>query len=158
MTETDERPDSGRAATCAALMIEIAPLVLRAMRKELAAHEGVELSVPQFRALRFVGRRPGDSLSDLAEHLGTSRPAASKLADRLAEVGLLTRATDPGDRRQALLSLTDRGRGALQAAHDAAEARLAERLAQLAPDDLELCAQALGTLRDLFAAGSQRDR
>jgi DNA-binding MarR family transcriptional regulator len=137
-------------------MLELAPLVMRTMRAELSARQGLELSVPQFRALRFVGRRPGISLSDLAAHLGTTRPAASRLVDRLLEVGLLDRAVDPSDRRQVALALTERGQLALQGAHAAAQARMAERLGGLTPDELGRCAQALATLRALFPSDHER--
>jgi DNA-binding MarR family transcriptional regulator len=147
-------PESG-TVQAAALMLELAPLVMRAVRKELAAGQDAELSVPQFRALRFVGRRPRASLSELADHLGTTRPAASKLADRLVELGLLQRAVDPEDRRQAALTLTERGRLALQHAHDAAQERMAARLAALSPEELARCAQSLATLRALFVSSHE---
>lgn len=155
-TATHPRDTPADALACAALMLELAPLVMRTVRAELAARQGTELSVPQFRALRFVGRRPGASLSDLGAHLGTTRPAASRLVDRLLEVGLINRTTDPQDRRHALLTLTERGRGALDVAHAAAQDRMAERLQRLPPEDLERCAQALTTLRAAFVPDHER--
>src|SRR5689334_9106531 len=104
-------------------MLELAPLVMREVRKELAAEQEEDLSVPQFRALRFIARHPRASLSDLAGHLGTTRPAASKLADRLVEVGLLNRSVAPDDRRQVSLTLTDRGQGSLQRARASVQER-----------------------------------
>jgi DNA-binding MarR family transcriptional regulator len=138
------------AERAAALLVDLAPLVMRVMRRELSAHQGLDLSVPQFRALRFVAKRPSGSLSGLAEHLGTSLPAASKLVERLVELGLVARAADPGDRRQVALSLTAGGEGAIGAAHAAAQRRLAERLAALPPDQAAACAEALALLRELF--------
>ncbi|MBC8074942.1 MAG: MarR family transcriptional regulator [Chloroflexales bacterium] len=145
------------AATCAALMLELAPLVMREVRKELAVEQQVELSVPQFRALRFVARRPQASLSELALHLGTTRPAASKLADRLVELGLLDRSVALADRRQAALTLTDRGQGALRQAREAVQAQMAERLGSLASWELEHCAQSLTTLRALFVSSQETE-
>jgi DNA-binding MarR family transcriptional regulator len=138
-------------------MLELAPLVMREVRKELALEQQVELSVPQFRALRFVARHPQASLSDLAAHLGTTRPAASKLADRLVELGVLDRSVALADRRQAALALTDRGQGALQRARDAVQAQMAERLGGLASSELEHCAQSLTTLRALFVSSQEAE-
>jgi DNA-binding MarR family transcriptional regulator len=138
-------------------MLELAPLVMREVRKELAVEQQVELSVPQFRALRFVARRPQASLSDLARHLGTTRPAASKLADRLVELGLLDRSVALADRRQVALALTDRGQGALQRAREAVQARMTERLGGLASWELEHCVQSLSTLRALFVSSQEAE-
>ena len=48
--------------------------------------------------------------SVLAERLGMTRGAISKLADRLAAKGLITREPGPGDRRSQSLTLTAPGR------------------------------------------------
>lgn len=158
MTNTSEQaPGQDLAAACAALMLELAPLIMREMRKELAVEQQVELSLPQFRALRFVARRPQASLTDLAAHLGTTRPAASKLADRLVELGLLDRSVALADRRQVALALTGRGQGALRGAREAVQARMAERLGGLAAWELEHCAQSLATLRALFVSSQEAE-
>lgn len=144
-------PADERARACATLLMELAPLVIRLMRQEMAAHADAELSVPQFRALRFVARRPGCSLSELAETLGTSLPAASKLVDRLVDMALLQRATDPRDRRQLTLALTSHGQETMRAAHNAAQDHLASRIAALSPGDLDRSVAALGALRAALA-------
>lgn len=158
MTNTGGQTSSADlAATCAALMLELAPLVMREVRKELAVEQQAELSVPQFRALRFVARHPQASLSDLALHLGTTRPAASKLADRLVELGLLNRSVALADRRQVALTLTSLGQGALQRAREVVQARMTERLGSLASEELEHCAQSLTTLRALFVSSQEAE-
>jgi DNA-binding MarR family transcriptional regulator len=48
--------------------------------------------------------------SRLAEHLGATRGAITKLADRLIAKALVARAADPGDGRAQILSLTPAGR------------------------------------------------
>ena len=48
--------------------------------------------------------------SELAERLGMTRGAISKLADRLAGKGLMTREAEDSDGRSQLLALTARGR------------------------------------------------
>lgn len=157
MSALDPVEQEPRAQAVAALLMELAPLIMRVMRQEMATHSATELSVPQFRALRFVGRQPGGSLSALAERLGASLPAASKLVDRLVDIDLLARATDPRDRRQVTLELTDRGRVALHAAHSAAQQRLAEQLAALPADALDQCSTALGNIRAAVALSERRE-
>jgi DNA-binding MarR family transcriptional regulator len=50
------------------------------------------------------------TVSRLAELLGVSRQAASKLADEMVQRGYLLRATDPEDRRRTRLRLSAKGR------------------------------------------------
>lgn len=154
MLDNAEPIPESQAAACAALLMELAPLVMRTMRKELVLPAGTELSVPQFRALRFLRRHPQASLSDLAEHLGTSLPAASKLIERLVEVVLVHRASDATDRRQVRLTLTDQGCQALEDAHAAAQARLADRFVRLTPDELAASRQALLVLQQALLGDS----
>ena len=135
------------AEQCAALAIDLAPMLMRLMRQELNAHEALNVTVPQFRTLRFVARHPTTSLSDLAAHLGMTLPAASKLVDQLLEQHVIARATAADDRRRAELTLTEHGYAALKLAATAAQARLAERLAALSEPELDDCIQALSMLR-----------
>ena len=57
----------------------------------------------------MLNRNQGASLSEVAEHVGLTLPSVSKMVDGLVTRGLLTRATDPGDRRRLTLSLTPAG-------------------------------------------------
>jgi DNA-binding MarR family transcriptional regulator len=52
----------------------------------------------------------GPTVSRLAELLGVSRQAASKLADEMVQRGYLLRAADPDDRRRTRLRLSAKGR------------------------------------------------
>ena len=92
-------------------VMEAVPAVMRrirlAMRADVAGQPGT--TVPQLRALLFVRRHPGCSLSAMAEHLGMTLPACSGLAERLVRAGLLERTTDPQERRRVQLRLTSDG-------------------------------------------------
>jgi DNA-binding MarR family transcriptional regulator len=48
-------------------------------------------------------------LSELNRHVLLSQPALSRMVDRLAERGLVSRAADPGDGRVVRLALTEEG-------------------------------------------------
>ena len=69
---------SASASDCAAHLLEIVPAVMRTIRGQMRSHSAAELSVVQFRALAFLNRRAGASLSDLAEHIGLSLPNGLK--------------------------------------------------------------------------------
>src|SRR5690349_2776005 len=105
------------AEACAALMMETVPSVMRTIRAEMRHRRPCDLSVPQFRALAFIRRHPGASLSDVAEHLGLTLPAASTLVDNLVARDLISRAPNPENRRRVTLTLTPPGQAAFAAAH-----------------------------------------
>jgi DNA-binding MarR family transcriptional regulator len=61
-------------------------------------------------ALRVLHRADGlGRVRDLCDELAITTGAASKLADRLAEAGLVRRAPHPQDRRSSVLVLTEAG-------------------------------------------------
>jgi DNA-binding MarR family transcriptional regulator len=67
----------------------------------------------------FPGEAP-PTISDLAEWLQLRHNSTVELVDRAVDVGLLSRQTDPHDRRRQRLELTSRGAGllrSLSAAH-----------------------------------------
>jgi len=63
-------------------------------------------------ALRGLGSQA--LIGTLAERLQIQHHSAVELVDRLAAHGLVSRARTPDDRRQVLVSLTARGRAALE--------------------------------------------
>jgi DNA-binding MarR family transcriptional regulator len=65
----------------------------------------IELAEAQDRRLR---------MHELADKVVLSRSGLTRLVDRLESAGLLTRQTDPVDRRGAFAVLTDKGREALR--------------------------------------------
>jgi DNA-binding MarR family transcriptional regulator len=79
------------------------------------------------------------TVTRLAQLLGVTRQAASKLADEMVQRGYLLRAADPGDRRRTRLRLSAKGRRVREraAAESAAiEAELRADVGDLAVDGL----------------------
>lgn len=72
------------------------------------AGEGV--TVAEWTFLRALYDVEALAPSALADRMGMTRGAISKLADRLVEKGLISRVDDPDDRRAQSLSLTAEGR------------------------------------------------
>jgi DNA-binding MarR family transcriptional regulator len=138
---------------CARELLEVAPFIMRAIRTEMRAGSR-DLTVPQFRALAFVCRNPGASLSDVAEHMGLTLPSMSKLNDGLVARKLVTRVTATADRRRIVLGPTPRGRALLETRRAATRARLAERLASLPPADRAAVIDAMRALQPVFARPS----
>lgn len=68
-----------------------------------------DLSVRQLFVL--IECAAGDqTVRGLAAHVGLNKPAVTRAADRLAELGMLKRRADPADRRSIFMSLTPAGK------------------------------------------------
>ena len=137
--------------TCAHQLMDTAPQILQSIRVEMRRGRSSDISIPQFRTMRFIQRNPDSSLSDLAEHLGLTLPSASKLVDGLVKQKLVTRKESAADRRRLTLMLTQTGTSIVDSARASARIHLAEKLKHLSDDDLETISQAMQLLQPIFA-------
>jgi DNA-binding MarR family transcriptional regulator len=69
-----------------------------------------DLSMKEYDVLYTLSKCPSPiRLSELNRHVLLSQPALSRMVDRLADRGLISRATDPRDGRGVGLALTEEG-------------------------------------------------
>jgi DNA-binding MarR family transcriptional regulator len=150
-------PENGAA------LIDIAEYLPKIMRKlfgrRLITSKAWELTIPQLLALGLAALRPGATMGELSEELGIRLNAATGLAERLVQHGLLERKADPEDRRLVRLQLTKSGHRALTACRRERKRRVEEALQQLSADERSQIAEALlllyGAL-DRTAGGARR--
>ena len=141
--------------TCAHELMDTAPQIVQTIRVEMRRGRGSDISIPQFRAMRFVQVHPDLSLSHLAEHLGLTLPSVSKLVDGLVKQKLITRKESTADRRKLTLVLTQAGADIVDSARSDARANLAQKLKHLSDNDLETISQAMQLLRPIFVNQSK---
>lgn len=85
------------------------------------ARPGVDITLPQWRALMIIGSAgDGARIGEVAGRLRVTLPATGRLLRRLERRGLLSLATDPDDRRATRARLTEEGRAVV---HDILEHR-----------------------------------
>ncbi|HEX8995445.1 MAG TPA: MarR family winged helix-turn-helix transcriptional regulator [Ktedonobacterales bacterium] len=142
----------GAPETLAAALMEVAPLVMREIRRLMRSHRGAELSVPQFRALGYVRRHPACSLTEVADHLGLSVPATSRLIEALVAAGYIMREVSATDRRYIALRLSEQGERIQAEARAAALHSLTSLLEPLDATERERIMHALEPLRQVFSA------
>ncbi len=140
--------------TCARDITETAPQIMQSIRVEMRRAHGSEISIPQFRTLRFIQRNPDSSLSNLAEHLGLTLPSVSKLVDGLVKQKLINRQESTHDRRRLTLVLTQSGESIVNTARAGTQANIAKALKHLSNAELEIIHQAMQLLHPLFASQS----
>ncbi len=143
---------------CAAELLDTVPLLMRVIRTNVRSHSGPELSMPQFRTLAFLGRNECAMLSDVANFLGLSLPATSKLIDGLVAAKLASRKTPAGDRRRVSLELTKPGRRKYEAVVQAAREFLAGKLRHLSAAERAALLSAMNLLRHAFADAPDEER
>ena len=101
---SDSTPDT------AALLDAFGHLIRQLTRLTGGADAGPAMTASQRIALIEVGHEGPLRLNELAERMGTSTPTASRAIDALEALGLVTRATEPADRRALSLELSPAGR------------------------------------------------
>jgi DNA-binding MarR family transcriptional regulator len=98
------------------LVMETTALVNTALGQEMETEVGIPLR--WFEVLLRLARAPGGQMrmSDLAAAVSFTSGGFTRLADRLADAGLIERRSCPTDRRSALAVLTTHGATTLNAA------------------------------------------
>jgi DNA-binding MarR family transcriptional regulator len=126
----------------------------RRVRIELRRHSGPDLTVSQFRALRYVQRHPRSDLTTLASHLGMSPSSASALVERLRRAGYVDRMTDPVERRRMRIDLTASGAETVSRAERGTRAWLSGELDALSATERR---ELVGAVRVLARLGAQHE-
>ena len=103
--------------------------------RQLRRQDPSELTLAQLSALDTVVSGGPLGVGQLAEIEGLPSPAATRLADKLEEAGLLTRQANPADRRGVHLVATPAGAALLARREQVGNAWLAERLGRLGDAD-----------------------
>jgi MarR family transcriptional regulator for hemolysin len=143
--------------TCAHELMDTAPKIIQSIRSEMRSGHGANLSIPQFRSLRFIQRNPDTSLSDLANHLGLTLPSVSKLVDGLVKKGLISRQESTADRRRLTLGLTQSREAIINSARANAQVNIAKILSNLSNEELNTIHRTLELLNPLFTLQRQQN-
>lgn len=121
----------------------------RLLRQEAGA--GEELSPTLVAALATVELLGPLTPSALAAHERIKRPTAARVVARLEEAQLVTRTTDPSDRRVAHVAITPAGRALLKRIRRRKNEYLARRLRSLSEDEQATLAAAADLLERILA-------
>lgn len=92
---------------------------------------------------KFGPMTPGS----LAELEGVRPPSMTRTVNALAELGFVTKETDPADKRQVTVQLTEQGRNEINETRRRRDAWLTKQLGTLSPDERQILAQASELLK-----------
>ncbi|MDG9721811.1 MULTISPECIES: MarR family winged helix-turn-helix transcriptional regulator [unclassified Streptomyces] len=101
------------------------------------------VTLPQFRMLMVLATRGATKLVALADHLQVAPSTAMRMVDRLIAAGLADRQTNPDNRRETLLRLTDEGRRTVENVSARRRAEIAAIVERLEPRQRAALVEAL---------------
>lgn len=125
------------------------PQVVWFMRRRMRGNRG-KLSLAQFRSLVRVEREPSVSVTEIAEHVGTSLSTTSRVVSGLVVRALLARTTSRVDRRKVSVRITEKGQRVLQSAREATRRELEKVFSELDDSDQFILRDAMKILHRLF--------
>ena len=148
MRRTQSEPVS--APDLSRLFIELIPRAMWSIRFGMREASGKDLSIPQFRVMAQLWNRARTN-GELAEAIGVSVPAMSRMVDGLVEAGYVQRGTqERADRRRVQLGLSPAGKRAFRKMQSHTQELFAERFAGLESARLRSLSDGLGVLQELF--------
>lgn len=106
----------------------------------------LQLPTLQLRCLRRIGEQDGQRMVDIASKMQMPLPGASRLVDRLVRRGMVSRQSDPFDRRVVRVMLTDAGRAGLAEIDDKRRTQIENCLRYLDPKTVDHLLDALQLL------------
>jgi DNA-binding MarR family transcriptional regulator len=146
-------PNSSKSGgrVCADEVMAAVPPVIWFMRRQMRGNRG-GLSIAQFRALARVERENSASITAIADHLAASLSTTSRLVSGLVGRKFLIRETAPADRRQAHVSITQKGAAVLRVAREATGRELTGIFDSLEARERDRIIDAMQIFRRLFGS------
>jgi DNA-binding MarR family transcriptional regulator len=138
------RPQQCRPGPLAAELRVALARTVRLLRRERSSED---ITDGQYAVLALLDREGPQTPRALAEAEHVQPPSMTRMLNTLEQAGLLTRADDPDDRRQVIVTLSDAGRREVRETRRRRDAWLARRLADLDPEEREVLARAADILR-----------
>ncbi|WP_030927633.1 MarR family winged helix-turn-helix transcriptional regulator [Streptomyces sp. NRRL B-24720] len=106
------------------------------------------VTLPQFRMLVVLSTRGATKLVALADLLQVAPSTAMRMVDRLIAAGLADRQTNPENRRETLLQLTEEGRRAVETVTARRRVEIATIVERLAPQQRAALIDALAAFNE----------
>lgn len=126
---------SATRSTIAELASVLRPSLLRLTRMIRNQRVDMSVTLTQLSAINTLHKQGPMSAGELATCERVQPPSMTKVLAHLEERGLIRREAHPGDRRQAIMSITPDGIALLDSERRSRDEWLTQRLAQLTPDE-----------------------
>jgi DNA-binding MarR family transcriptional regulator len=114
----------------------------------------LDMGMGQLKAVVVLVKHRQLTVGGLARALDISEPSASLLVDKIVARGLVTRETDPADRRRTLVVASEQGDLLVERLRRSRQEQLAGWLALMDEDDLRALTRGLDALSTIIEQGS----
>jgi DNA-binding MarR family transcriptional regulator len=131
------------------LAVSLREAIMRLNRRLRQARAVGDLTFSQLSALTSLQLAGALTPRELADTERVQPPTMTKIVGKLEERGLVVRTPHPTDRRQVILSATERGRAVYAQFEKARNEWLARQLAELGPDERDTLERAAQILRQV---------
>lgn len=149
---TDQTRNQAKGIFLTVRMIQERVIRQHAQKQRAEGEVCAELSFPQFNAVMAVRDRGAVTIKELAEALQVSAPSASAMVDRLVEMGILTREQSQVDRREVVVSVSERGCASLSVLEEQILQAIESLLEKLGPEDARQWAAVYERIRSVIQA------
>lgn len=139
-------------AADAALSSALRMSVMRLARRLRGQRSEIPLTLTQLATLSTLDRHGALSPGELAAHERVQPPSMTRVVAALESQGFVERRPHATDRRQAVVSVTERGRTLLREDRRRRDAWLSQRLQELTPEERALLRAAAPVLERLADA------
>ncbi len=138
-------------------LLQIPPLVFRSARRAIAMKTVLDSDLDmlvthqQFEVISLLGEEETLKVAEIGKRLQIAKAQMTQVMDKLSELGLIERKTNPEDRRATNVSLSDRGRTVLDANMMRYQKAVKETMAALSDADLAELSASLRRVQDIMA-------
>lgn len=138
----------------AADLLYIPPLIARVIRrnyiKPTLPDSNRVITPLHFEVMKELKKAGTVHVAKLGHKLQIAKAQMTQLIDKLVELGVVARATDPDDRRTINISLTDYGKAAFEKHNKLLINAIRENISQLSPLELEYLSDSLRKIHDIL--------
>lgn len=147
--KSKESSEDGQPSQVAALFLDVIPTAMKCLRRELRSIPSANLTMPQYRILAQLYLEPANNKA-LAESLGVSLPAASRMVKSLVGRKLVESTQNLLDKREVRLRLTKAGQRKLELVTEALRDGLTHQFEQLDPQSLDQIQSGLKSIQSVL--------
>ena len=126
---------------CSRVMVRLADASVRQVTEDV--------TLAQYRTLVALAGRSRWRLGDLSSAMGVTPSTVSRMCDRLVHKQLVSRERDDVDRREVVLTLTERGRGLAEAITERSQMLVEDLLNAIPPSERASLVRSLALLNQV---------
>jgi len=84
--------------------------VFKLFKSKMKGFSHITLSITEVGALHYINKKGEATMKELAEFLGITPPSTTAVIDKMIDLNFLKRSFNKEDRRNVILSFTDKGK------------------------------------------------